>query len=583
MKKVTILYVCAIVALLLSLSGTTFAGQIIYVDVNATSGAGDGSSWDDAFINLQEGLVAAGNGDMVRVGAGIYYPDVNNTFPEGSGNREATFQLINGITIMGGYAGFDAPDPNARNIELYETILSGDLSGNDGPSFANNGENSYHVVTGSDTNSTAILDGFTVTAGNASGTAGTAKSYGGGMYNYQGSPTVLNCCFTKNSSTTAGGGVRNELNSHPIFSNCDFTDNKTNTWGGGMSNRDNGSPSLTGCRFSDNSSGYTGGGLVNDENCNPLITNCVFNGNSASSEEGGGMYNLSSDPIITNCTFVGNSAPVGGAIAIVNWDSHVKLKNCILWANTNYQIYLHSGNPTIDINYCNIENGQSGINYGSGGGIVYWGNGNIQSNPLFADAASDDYHLRSKWGRYAGYNGLWALDDVTSPAIDRGDPTIDLRDEHRTNGGRINMGAYGGTAEASMSMSQIEGDINFDGIVNMTDVAILIIHWLESEPVIPSIVNITWPRDEMAIHFPAASVDIEAEVQSDSSIIQVEFFIDFVSIGQDTDGSDGWGISWTGFTWNTTYNLTATATLDGAGTITSSVVIFTMHKPSSGP
>ena len=53
-------------------------------------------------------------------------------------------------------------DPNARDVGNYETVLSGDLNGDDGPNFANNGENSYHVVTGSGIDETAILDGFTI-------------------------------------------------------------------------------------------------------------------------------------------------------------------------------------------------------------------------------------------------------------------------------------------------------------------------------------------------------------------------------------------------------------------------------------
>ena len=87
----------------------------------------------------------------------------------GTGDRFATFELKNGVAIKAGYAGFGEPDPNARDTEVYETFLSGDLLGNDGTDFANNYENSYHVVTGSGTNDTAVLDGFIITAGNANG------------------------------------------------------------------------------------------------------------------------------------------------------------------------------------------------------------------------------------------------------------------------------------------------------------------------------------------------------------------------------------------------------------------------------
>ena len=86
-----------------------------------------------------------------------------------SGDRQATFQLKNGVVLRGGYAGSGEPDPDVRDIDRYQSILSGDLNGDDGPDFSNYTENSYHVVTGSGTNATAVLDGLTLAAGNATG------------------------------------------------------------------------------------------------------------------------------------------------------------------------------------------------------------------------------------------------------------------------------------------------------------------------------------------------------------------------------------------------------------------------------
>jgi len=72
-------------------------------------------------------------------------------------------------------------------------------------------------------------------------------------------------------------------------------------------------------------------------------------------------------------------------------------------------------------------------------------------SPMFVDPNSDDYHLRSWRGRYWPEHDIWVLDKVASPCIDGGDPMVDPSDEPMPNGGRINMGAYGGTAYASMS------------------------------------------------------------------------------------------------------------------------------------
>ena len=211
-------------------------GKIIYVDADAT-GANDGSSWADAYWCLQNALADAQSGDEIRLANGIYRPDrqfVRGRSPRivASGDRTATFQLKNGVTIKGGYAGFGEPDPDARDIELYETILSGDLNGDDDPDFANNGENSYHVVTGSGTDETAVLDGFNITSGNADGSR--PHEQGGGMYNDAGSPTVINCTFSNNSARQHGGGMDNSY-SHPRLTNCTFIGNRAELkYGGGI-------------------------------------------------------------------------------------------------------------------------------------------------------------------------------------------------------------------------------------------------------------------------------------------------------------------------------------------------------------
>ena len=114
--------------------------------------------------------------------------------------REATFQLLNGVTLQGGYAGLGAADPDERDPAEHESVLSGDLIGNDGPGlFENNQENSLHVVTGSATDATAVLDGFTITAGHADGPGWPQLgAAGAGILNDTGSPTVNQCVITGN-------------------------------------------------------------------------------------------------------------------------------------------------------------------------------------------------------------------------------------------------------------------------------------------------------------------------------------------------------------------------------------------------
>jgi hypothetical protein len=102
------------------------------------------------------------------------------------------------------------------------------------------------------------------------------------------------------------------------------------------------------------------------------------------------------------------------------------------------------------------------------------------AEPLFADPDKGDYHLRSTRGRYWPEHNVWVLDDVTSPCIDGGDPNDDASAERMPNGGRVNMGAYGGSAYASMSECFSEADTNCDGVVNMLDFAVMADKWLQA-------------------------------------------------------------------------------------------------------
>ena len=77
--------------------------------------------------------------------------------------------------------------------------------------------------------------------------------------------------------------------------------------------------------------------------------------------------------------------------------------------------------------------------------------GNIGKDPLFVDPNNGDYHLRSQAGRWDLKTQKWVRDDVTSPCVDAGDPNSLIADEPLPNNGAVNMGAYGGTSEASKS------------------------------------------------------------------------------------------------------------------------------------
>ncbi|MCP4708016.1 MAG: hypothetical protein GY869_05290, partial [Planctomycetes bacterium] len=278
-----ILVICIWVAVLIPQAAMA---AIIYVDAGATSGASNGISWENAYIDLQSALGNAASGDEIWVSQGTYKPTIQFN-PDDS--RSAVFQMKNNIAVYGGFNGTEENRSN-RDWVNNATILSGDIGiqGDDS-------DNCYLVFYHTESlalNSAAILDGITITEGAS------------GMYNFQSSPTITNCTFSGNEGFS---GIYND-HSSPTITNCTFSDNSANDYGGGMYNNYS-SPAITNCIFSNNSADSyygRGGGMYNNYST-PTITNCIFSNNS-SNYDGGGIYNNQSSPTIINCTFSGNFA-----------------------------------------------------------------------------------------------------------------------------------------------------------------------------------------------------------------------------------------------------------------------------------
>lgn len=334
-------------------------GPLCYVDTTAT-GANNGDSWIDAYPDLTAAL-SDSHCTEIWVTAGVYQPGAART---------DSFALANGVAVYGGFVGVETV-LSERDWETNVTILSGDIDNNDTNTDGNQiaestadimGSNSYHVVIGSGTDSTAILDGFVITGGQANGTS-SPDYFGGGMYNATGDPTLNNLVFSGNFADDGGGAIYN-TGSDPSITNSAFLSNATDGYGGAINNYSYSDPDLTNVIFSGNTAGLDGGALRN-YNSWPTLVNVTFGGNTAG-EEGGAVYNGST----------------GGTVTI---------KNTIMWGNTagiaGPNIY-NIGTVTVTISYSNI---------GGCGGSSGWvpacgtdGGDNIDLDPLFIDADGVD-------------------------------------------------------------------------------------------------------------------------------------------------------------------------------------------------
>jgi hypothetical protein len=206
-------------------------------------------------------------------------------------------------------------------------------------------------------------------------------------------------------------------------------------YGGGIYNHQS-SPTIANCILCGNTAAMFGGAIENWSS-SATVANCIFHDNYAQS--GAGVDNDWGSPVFTNCIFSSNTATVSGG-AVFGYYSSITMKNSILWGDTPEEIFVDGGSTTVS--YSDVEGG-------------FAGEGNIDADPCFADAASGDYHLLGG-----------------SPAINAGDPGSDWINEPWPNGVRINMGAYGNTPEATRSL------VDFD------DLATFASHWLTDEPVV---------------------------------------------------------------------------------------------------
>jgi parallel beta-helix repeat protein len=264
--------------------------------------------------------------------------------------------------------------------------------------------------------------------------------------------TIANNVISENSNTKQGFGGGLYYCDGNVIGNV-ITGNYAAFMGGGLYGCDG---QIVGNVIAGNKAALAGGGL---SNCNLSVRNNTIVGNRAG-EDGGGLHSCTS--LIRNNIIAFNRAGYAGGI-------HGPSKNSYnnFWANAGGNL---GGGATV----------------GPGDVIVdpsfavqgYWDNNATpqESDDFWVDG---DYHLQSQIGRWDAHSQIWTVDNVTSRCIDAGDPDSDWTAELWPHGKRTNMGAYGGTPQASMSLSEAGNiaDLNHDSLVDYSDLRLFTDKW----------------------------------------------------------------------------------------------------------
>ncbi|MDR9416463.1 MAG: LamG-like jellyroll fold domain-containing protein [Gracilimonas sp.] len=379
---------------LMALTAGLKAQNIVYVDSSSTAVTPDGSSWSMAYTSLQDALGAASSGDSIWIAKGTYYPDDGAGIT--LGDRDTSFVLKEGVVILGGFNNMETTPgarkntdkifsmANERNLLENRVVLSGEIG------TSNSADNSYNVVYGSGLSSSTVLDGVTITGGNANSSSGGSDAAGGGLYLDNSSPKILNTIFMDNTGASAGANA-NENGSTPVFINVLFTGNS--------------------------STFFNGGAVTNNLNSHSSFINCIFYNNSAANNtddnKGGAMFNFNgSSPVIVNSIFWGNTADTG--------EQHIESPG---------------GSYNGFTNQAQISN--SIIEGGLPSNSIDDGN-NLSSDPEFNDPANQDFTFSKNSPAYnAGNNAAFESGgDAEGISIDlNGNPRI-FRNE------TVDIGAY---------------------------------------------------------------------------------------------------------------------------------------------
>ncbi len=416
--KTSISHLIAGIAIAVLLPAVGAQAVVRYV---ALDGSGkDGQSWATAYKTIQAAIddAAMTAGGEVWVKRGTY-------------TVSGPVYVDKAIKLYGGFTGVGS----TRDPENEATVVDG----------AENAKHCFEVV------ANAYIDGFAATRGYAWG----LSPYGGGMYIYDCSATVVNCTFRRNYASEWGGGVATSGADGTVIDNCTFTENVSSEDGGGMHNYQS-SVTVSGCEFKKNKAGADiearGGGMMNVEGA-PVVTDCTFSYNSA--HFGAGLYNDWSDATVEGCTFADCNATTIAGGGIYNHGGAPTISRCLFYQNS----VGHRGGAILDKSASLIANcimwNNSSMSYG---GAVYLDTTLDLSIPNAQITNCTMSGNRASTG--GGVFSFNAVGHLTNCIIWGNQAYI-------SHPGLRNYVSYWPTQESTASYCDIEGDSTFPGTGNI--------------------------------------------------------------------------------------------------------------------
>ncbi|WP_299526364.1 T9SS type A sorting domain-containing protein [Winogradskyella sp.] len=423
---------------------TSVFGARIYVDASATTGLNNGTSWANAYTDLDTALTNSFIGDEIWVKAGAYKPSSTNGF-----------DIPSGIKVYGSFDGTESTIDD-RDFTANTTTLNGDIG-----TVGVDTDNANHVVILTNVNTNTRLDGFRIINGYANNVSNGSK--GGGLYNLNGSPTISNCTFISNFSQDFGGAIVSESGNIRI-EDCSVNNNTSVDLGGGIYLSQSGTAIILRTKIYNNICTLGSGGGISSGNGVSALTmdRCEISGNTAQDFGGASTigddtdFNIYNSVIlgnisdsntiymsttfntgshnIVNCTFSGNKVEnSSSASTTIRVNTDTNIYNSIFWDNDSvaeiYRVGAGVADPTVD--YCNIEGGYA------------TGSNNLNQDPMFDNPGS------TLFVPFSLNDGYSYIIDQSSPSVNTGDNSrvlapfnLDFDGNTRIIDTTIDMGAY---------------------------------------------------------------------------------------------------------------------------------------------